>query len=89
MLSKPYTAQEFVAESVINYAVPRDRLDAKVDEIVAALPRRSSHALAWTKRTSNRHVAAQVGDTIDAGVAYEMLNFQHLNRNGAEPTSVG
>ena len=88
MLSKPYTARELAAMDVINYAVPRDQLDAKVDELVNALLRRSAYALAWTKRTANRYVAQAVNTTIDASVAYEMINFLQLARVGEDPMTL-
>jgi enoyl-CoA hydratase len=88
MLSKPYSGRELADAGVINYAVPRDQLDAKVDEMVEALLRRSAYALAWTKRTANRLVAHAVNTTIDASVAYEMVNFLQLARLGYDPKSL-
>ena len=73
---------------MINYAVPREELDAKVDELVNALLRRSAYALAWTKRTANRLVAQAVNTTIDASVAYEMINFLQLARVGHDPKTL-
>ena len=66
----------------INDAVPRERLDAVVDDIVARLLLRSSYALAWTKRTINRRLADQLNMTLDASAAYEMVNFLQLDRLG-------
>jgi enoyl-CoA hydratase len=88
MLSKAYTGKELADAGVINYAVPRDALDAKVDELVAALLRRSAYALAWTKRTANRLVAQAVNTTIDSSVAYEMINFLQLARLGRDPKTL-
>jgi enoyl-CoA hydratase len=75
--------------NVINYAVPADQLDAKVDELVQALLRRSAFALAWTKRTCNRGLVDHLNMTLDAAAAYEMVNFLQLERlGGVDPMSL-
>jgi enoyl-CoA hydratase len=89
MLSKPYTGRELADAGVINYAVTRNDLDSKVEELVEALLRRSAYALAWTKRTANRLVADAVNTTIDSSVAYEMINFLQLARLGHDPMTLG
>lgn len=88
MLSKPLSARELADAGVINRAVPRDELDATVDEMVAALLRRSAFALAWTKRSANRRVQEALNMSIDASVAYEMVNFLQLARLGHDPMSL-
>ena len=88
MLSKPLSGRELVDAAMINAAVPRDDLDQTVDEMVAALLRRSAFALVWTKRTANRRVADALNMTIDASVAYEMVNFLQLARLGHDPMSL-
>ena len=55
-LAKPYTGRELAEMNVINHAVPRDELDATVDDMVERLLKRTSYALAWTKRTANRRI---------------------------------
>jgi enoyl-CoA hydratase/carnithine racemase len=80
MLGRRFTAPELVELGAINYAVPASQLDAKADELVQALLRRSSYALAWTKRIANRRVAEQLNMALDAGAAYEMVNFLQLER---------
>jgi len=75
MLAKPYTAREFADQGIINYAVPREQLDAKVDELVSRLLARSSYALAWTKRVANRQAVAHMNMTADAASAYELVTF--------------
>lgn len=82
MLAKRFTAAELAADRVINYAVPAAELDAKVDDIVARLLKRPSYALAWTKRVANRRVLDALNMGLDAGAAYEMVNFLHLDRLG-------
>lgn len=82
MLAKPFTAAEYAAMGVINYAVPADELDRKVDGLVAALLERAAYPLAWTKRIVNRMVAEQLNRTLDAGVGYEMVGFHHREMLG-------
>jgi enoyl-CoA hydratase/carnithine racemase len=82
MLAKEYTAKELAQRGLINYAVPADQLDAVVEDIVARLLKRSAYALAWTKRIANRHVVDQLNRTLDAGAAYEMVNFLQIEQLG-------
>jgi enoyl-CoA hydratase/carnithine racemase len=84
MLARPYRARELARQGLINYAVARESLDAKVDELVAELLKRPADALAWTKRVANRLVAAQMNQTLDAAAAYELVNMMH-RRPPAEP----
>jgi enoyl-CoA hydratase len=89
MLAKPYTAKELAELGIINYAVPADQLDGVVDEMVQRLLKRSAYALAWTKRTANRHVVQQLNLTLDAAAAYEMVNFLQLDRlDGDDPKTL-
>lgn len=84
MLSKSYTAADLARMGVINSAVPGDQLDATVDDLVRRLLERGAYALAWTKRVVNRRVVEQLNLTLDAGAAYEMVNFLHLEKAGWE-----
>jgi enoyl-CoA hydratase/carnithine racemase len=77
MLSREYRAAELARLGIINYAVPRAELDARVNDIVARLLKRSAYALAWTKRVANRRVAEHLNLTLDAAAAYEMLTLVH------------
>ena len=89
MLGKPYTGADLAEAGYINEAVPRERLDAVVDDIVERLLKRSSYALAWTKRTINRRLADQLNMTLDASAAYEMVNFLQIDRlNGEDPKTL-
>jgi enoyl-CoA hydratase len=74
-LAKPYTAGDLAKMHLINYAVPADELDEKVEEIVQSLLKRPAYALAWSKRVVNRRIAQNFNQTFDAGIAYEILNF--------------
>ncbi len=80
MLAKEYSGDELAKLNVINYAVPLAELDSVVDDMVARLLKRSAYALAWTKRIANRHVVAQLNMTLDAGAAYELVNFHQIEK---------
>lgn len=82
MLGKEYTAAKLAELHLINYAVPMAELDAVVDRIVEKLLSKPALALAWTKRSVNRYVAAQHNQTLDASAAYEMVNFLQWERQG-------
>ncbi len=82
MLAKRWTAAELAEHKIINYAVPADQLDAKTAELTASLLKRPSYALAWTKRVINRRVIDTLNMSLDAGAAYEMVNFLQLERLG-------
>lgn len=89
MLAREYPAGELAAMGVINEAVPGERLDAVVDDVVARLLKRSAYALAWTKRTINRRIVDTLNMTLDAAAAYEMVNFLQLDRlGGTDPTTL-
>ena len=89
MLSTPYSGRELADAGVINKAVAREELDDAVADMVDALLRRSAFALAWTKRTANRRIAEVLNMSLDAGAAYEMVNFLQLSRLGHDPMSLG
>jgi len=82
MLSSEYTGLELAQAGIINYAVPSDQLRRTVDDIVRRLLERPAHALAWTKRLANRQLVQQLNLTLDAGVAYEMVNFLQIDKQG-------
>jgi len=82
MLGRAYTGAELAQMGVINYAVPAADLDDCVSDFVRRLLLRSAYALAWTKRTANRQVVAQVTSALDAGLAYEMVTFHQWERLG-------
>jgi enoyl-CoA hydratase len=82
MLGKEYTARQLADLHMINYAVPLVDLDKEVDRLVGKLLEKPPLALAWTKRSVNRYVAAQHNQTLDASAAYEMVNFLQWERQG-------
>ena len=75
LLARPFTAKELAAMGVINYAVPRDQLDAKTKEIAGRLLKRNAYALAYNKRVLNKQALAQFNLVHDAALGYEFLNF--------------
>jgi len=79
MLSDSFTAQRLVEIGAINQAVPRAELDKAVDQLVDRLLKRSAYALAWTKRSINRHVVDSLNRSLDASAAYEMAGLLQLN----------
>lgn len=82
MLAKPYSAVELAELGIINYAVPADELDSKVNDIVNRLLQRGAYALAWAKRVANRRVVEQLNMSLDAGVAYEMVTWLQREKLG-------
>lgn len=86
MLAREYTAADLERMGVINYAVAAAELDALVDDLVRRLLKRPAYALAWTKRVANKHVVEQLHRTLDAGVAYELINMYQLGIEGTDRT---
>ncbi len=82
MLAEPIGALELARMGIINYAVPAEELDAKVDDFVNKLLQKGAYALAWTKRVVNKHVMQQLILTMDAAIAYERINFLLLEKMG-------
>jgi enoyl-CoA hydratase len=81
-LSEEWTAADFAKYGLINQAVPMAELDRTVSALVESLLSRSSYALAWSKRLMNRHIVEQLNRTLDASVAYEMVNLLQVERLG-------
>lgn len=84
LLGEPLTAAELAEYGVVNRAVPADTLDEATAELVSRLLDRSAHALAWTKRVTNRRLVQQVNMTHDAARAYEWRTFYMVERRGWE-----
>ena len=81
MLAQPYKASELARQGIINYAVPANELNAKVDEMVERFLARGAYALAMAKRVANRKVIDHLNMTLDAGIGYEMVSFLQLERS--------
>lgn len=82
MLAKRYKASELRDRGIVNYAEKPEELDDRVQDVIERLLRRPAYALAWTKRIINRQTIHQLNMTLDAGAAYEMVNFLQLERSG-------
>jgi enoyl-CoA hydratase len=75
MLSPALTARELADMNIINYAVPADRLDDKVDEIVRRLLARPQAVLERARRLIQKPIVAQANLQQDLSTAYEQLDF--------------
>lgn len=80
MLAKTLSGAELAELNCVNAAVEAEQLDVVVDAVVEQLLSRSPIALGWTKRLVNRAVVDQLNRGLDAGMAYEILNFLHAER---------
>jgi enoyl-CoA hydratase len=85
-LSQQLTARELCDMHVINYAVPREDLDAKVDEIVRRLLARPASVLAHVRKLCQKPIIEQANLQYDLSWAYEHLDFvQHGLTGKFEP----
>lgn len=75
LLGRPYTAKDFERMGVINYAVPAERLDGLVDDLVKRLIARPPESIAMTKRLANRTVVQHLNLTLDAAAYAEWLEL--------------
>ena len=82
MLSPTYTARELADMNIFNYAVPADELDAKVDDIISRLRKRSPTVLARTKKLVNKELAVQYALTEDLSNAYAGLDVYQIAASG-------
>ena len=77
------TAADAAGLGLINYAVPADQLDAKVDEIAGKILGNPRWAVRWTKTVANiplRELAARLADP---ALAYEILTNLTADRKEA------
>ena len=58
---------------LINYALPRSQLDAKVDAIARKLANGSTKAIKWTKTCMNIPLRQLAHSIMDASLAYEAI----------------
>jgi enoyl-CoA hydratase len=66
-------AKEAERIGLINYAVPRDQLDAKVNALADKLARGATKAIKWTKTCMNIPLRQLAHSIMDASLAYEAL----------------
>jgi enoyl-CoA hydratase len=67
------TAIEADRYGLINYAVPADRLDSKVDEFADALVNGATKAIRWSKTAINIPLRTLAHSLMDAALAYQTL----------------
>ena len=82
-LSRSFTATQLAAMHIINYAVPMQSLDAKVEEIIGELLKRPAFSLARTKRACNKHIVGQMNIATDLALESELRDFVDHARLGA------
>jgi enoyl-CoA hydratase len=68
------SAPEAERLGLINYAVPADQLDAKVDAMAQRLAKGASSAIQWTKASINIGLKQLAHSIMDASMAYEALS---------------
>lgn len=66
-------ASEAVQMGLINYAVPREELDDRVDAMITQLKSSPAWAVRWTKTVTNIPLKELAMKQMDASVAYEMI----------------
>jgi enoyl-CoA hydratase len=66
--------EEAAAIGLINYAVPRDQLDAKVMELALEIANGASRAIQLTKAVINLPLRQAALATMDLGMAHEMIS---------------
>jgi enoyl-CoA hydratase len=66
-------AKEAERIGLINYAVPRDQLDAKVNAFADKLARGATKAIKWTKTSINMPLRQLAHSMMDASLAYEAI----------------
>ena len=78
MLSQQMTARELADMHIINYALPPEQLDDKVDEIVQRLLARPQWVLERVRKLTQKPIIEQANLQYDLSWAYEHLDFvQH------------
>ncbi len=68
------TTDEAARIGLINYAVPREELDAKVDELARKIARGAGRAIRFTKNAMNVLIRQQAHASMDLSLATELLS---------------
>ncbi|MGB7406831.1 MAG: enoyl-CoA hydratase/isomerase family protein [Pacificimonas sp.] len=68
---------------LINYAVPADKLDAKVGELVAKIAGNPKWAVRWTKSVTNIPLKALAAQLMDASIGWESVSNTLADRREA------
>ena len=74
LLGETISAKRAEEIGLINYALPADQLDAKVDEIAGKLARGAQRAIRWTKQTINLQLRQIAHPVMELGMANETLS---------------
>jgi enoyl-CoA hydratase len=77
------SAREAKELGLINYAVPTEELDLKVDELVAKLLANPRWAVRWTKTVVNIPLKALAAQIMDAAIGWESVSNYHEDRKEA------
>jgi enoyl-CoA hydratase/carnithine racemase len=85
--SRAWTGKQLAEMNVVNYALAtHEELDAKVDELIGELLARPQHALARTKKLTNKALINMWNLNQDLSSAYESLDFwEHTADGHMEP----
>jgi enoyl-CoA hydratase/carnithine racemase len=85
LLGPSWTAKQMADLGLINYALPADELDAKVDELVQAFLARPPIPLIRTKRAANKRLIEQMNLTLDYSWLSESMDHWEMAAQGFEP----
>ncbi len=77
------TAEEAARLGLINYSVPADELDAKVDEIAGKILGNPRWAVRWTKTATNITLRELAVKLLDPAIAYEIVTNMTEDRKEA------
>lgn len=81
-LSQVLTARELADMNIINYAVPADQLDAKVDDLIQRLLARPQSALTRVRKLLQKPIVAQANLQYDLSAEYEHADFSDHRAQG-------
>jgi len=73
MTGEMLSAERAERIGLINYVVPADELDARVDAMADSLAAGATLAIRWTKTVANIPLRRLAHELLDASIAYEML----------------
>jgi enoyl-CoA hydratase/carnithine racemase len=85
LLGPKWTARQLADLGVINYAVPAEDLDARVDHFVQAFLARPPAPVIRTKRAINKRLIEQMNLALDSSWASELLDHWEGSAIGYEP----
>jgi enoyl-CoA hydratase len=83
MTGKIVTGAEAEEMGLVNYAVPREELDEKVDELVHKLATGPQHAIRYTKLALNSWVQLGVNNVLRQSLALEYMSEKQPDHRAA------